>query len=81
MTELELGLVANLSIETADEAKKLVPTLDVGCGQGRGRGGAGAGRGAARELERLLQHLLLFGCPPLFTAACVPPLRAVVERQ
>ncbi|PSC68049.1 DNA-directed RNA polymerase II subunit 4 [Micractinium conductrix] len=28
LTELELGLVANLSIETADEAKKLVPTLD-----------------------------------------------------
>ncbi|EFN56279.1 hypothetical protein CHLNCDRAFT_145153 [Chlorella variabilis] len=28
LSELELGLVANLSIETADEARKLVPTLD-----------------------------------------------------
>lgn len=31
LSELELGLVANLSIETADEARKLVPTLDVSC--------------------------------------------------
>jgi hypothetical protein len=29
LTEVELGLVANLSVETADEARKLVPTLDV----------------------------------------------------
>lgn len=29
LSELELGLVANLEIETADEAKKLVPTLDM----------------------------------------------------
>lgn len=28
LTEVELGLVANLSVETADEARKLVPTLD-----------------------------------------------------
>lgn len=29
LSELELGLVANLSIETPDEARKLVPTLEV----------------------------------------------------
>lgn len=29
LSELELGVVANLAIETADEARKLVPTLDV----------------------------------------------------
>ncbi|KAL4444588.1 hypothetical protein ABPG77_002405 [Micractinium sp. CCAP 211/92] len=28
LSELELGLVANLSIETPDEARKLVPTLE-----------------------------------------------------
>ena len=32
LSELELGLVANLSIETVDEARKLVPSLDVSCG-------------------------------------------------
>ena len=38
LTEKELALVTNLSIETADEARKLVPTLDV---RARGRVGQG----------------------------------------
>ena len=29
LTEVELGIVANLALETPDEARKLVPTLDV----------------------------------------------------
>jgi hypothetical protein len=34
LSETELGIVANLSIETPDEARKLVPTLDVSRGGG-----------------------------------------------
>ena len=34
LSETELGIVANLAIETPDEARKLVPTLDVSRGGG-----------------------------------------------
>lgn len=46
LSELELGLVANLSVETADEARKLVPTLEVRR-WGRRQGPAPAGMGAS----------------------------------
>lgn len=46
LSELELGLVANLSLETPDEARKLVPTLEVRRLRG-GREGGHARAGTA----------------------------------
>lgn len=45
LSELELGLVANLSIENADEARKLVPTLE---------------RYSDEELEAMLRELATY---------------------
>ena len=65
LSELELGLVANLSVETPDEAKKLVPSLDTGGASVRG------GRGEQGRSRRMQG-----GCCPCAPADPTPTGRA-----
>lgn len=80
LTEVELGLVANLSVETADEARKLVPSLNLTSEVRRlGRWPRRVG-GLARCGRQLWEVLLLPPCcysrcssrRPALPACCLP---------